>query len=73
MPNPRPETNEIAYTTKKIESNFSNFSAWHQRSKVFASLWEKGELDEAKCKEEGQYYSRHIYTYLELTRYYNRI
>lgn len=31
---------EIRYTTKKIEGNFSNFSAWHQRTKVLSCLWE---------------------------------
>ncbi|TFK67912.1 rab-protein geranylgeranyltransferase [Pluteus cervinus] len=50
--NPRPEVTEIAYTTSKIEANFSNFSAWHHRSKVYSSLWTSGKLDEAKCKED---------------------
>lgn len=55
MPVQRPETAELDYTLRKIEANFSNFSAWHQRSKVYASLWEQGILDEAKCKDEGAY------------------
>ncbi|THH04699.1 hypothetical protein EW145_g5330 [Phellinidium pouzarii] len=53
MPVKKPESNELAYTLCKIESNFSNFSAWHQRSKVYTSLWEKGLLDKAKNKDEG--------------------
>jgi len=52
MPVARPETAELAYTTRKIESNFSNFSAWHQRSKVLPSLWSCGKLDYSKSKEE---------------------
>lgn len=53
MPVPRTEQSELAYTTKKIEANFSNFSAWHQRSKVLVVLWESGKLDPAQSKAEG--------------------
>lgn len=53
MPVKRPELDELAYTTRKIEANFSNFSAWHQRSKVYASLWEQGVSDEARDKISG--------------------
>lgn len=54
MPKKRPAQVELEYTTRKVEANFSNFSAWHQRSKVLTSLWEAGTLDPQKSKERGE-------------------
>ncbi|KAF8894396.1 rab-protein geranylgeranyltransferase, partial [Infundibulicybe gibba] len=48
---PRPQTAELSYTTQKIESSFSNFSAWHQRSKILTSLWKDGVLNSGASKE----------------------
>ena len=50
----------MAYTTRKIETNFSNFSAWHQRSKVLTTMWDAGELDPVKSKEDGTIYTIHV-------------
>ncbi|TFK25083.1 rab-protein geranylgeranyltransferase [Coprinopsis marcescibilis] len=51
MPVPRSDASELAYTTKKIGANFSNFSAWHQRSKVLTKLWADGTLNEKTSRE----------------------
>ncbi|KZT53545.1 rab-protein geranylgeranyltransferase [Calocera cornea HHB12733] len=45
-PGLRSPLDELAYTKKKIEASFSNFSAWHQRSKVYTTLWEEGVPEE---------------------------
>ena len=53
MPVKKPDIEEFGYTTKKIQANFSNFSAWHQRSKIYPLLWENHTLDRSKSREEG--------------------
>jgi len=53
IPVKKPDIEEFTYTTKKIEANFSNFSAWHQRSKIYPLLWESNALDHDKSREGG--------------------
>lgn len=42
---------EFDYTTKMINSNLSNFSAWHNRSKLIPRLLDEREADEAERRE----------------------
>lgn len=42
---------EFAYTTKMIESNLSNFSAWHNRSKIIVKLLNERKADNGARKE----------------------
>lgn len=51
MPVQRPLTEELKYTQSKIESNFSNFSAWHYRTKTLAAIWEENNASPEDIKK----------------------
>ena len=56
---------EFDYTTKMIESNLSNFSAWHRRSKLILRLLHERHADQAERRrflDKGYWWSSKVYT-----------
>ncbi|KAJ1598370.1 hypothetical protein NDA14_006962 [Ustilago hordei] len=57
---------ELSYALRKIESNFSNFSAWHQRTQLLPHVWAAKNLGvkevDAKLDAEFELVKQAIYT-----------
>ncbi|KAN0064591.1 Rab geranylgeranyltransferase [Thecaphora frezii] len=57
---------ELQYALGKIESNISNFSAWHQRTKLLPRVWDAKGWDEEKRRkardEEYELVKQAMYT-----------
>lgn len=57
---------ELGYALRKIESNFSNFSAWHQRTKLLPHVWAARRLDveavDAQVDQELELIKQAMYT-----------
>lgn len=57
---------ELGYALRKIESNFSNFSAWHQRTQLLPHVWIARKLGvkqvDAKVDEELELVKQAMYT-----------
>jgi geranylgeranyl transferase type-2 subunit alpha len=54
---------ELNYTTKMIEENFSNYSAWHQRSKLLPRVYENDPVSfNAAIRKEFDFVRQAFYT-----------
>ena len=52
---PRTPQDELKFTQKKIEANFSNFSAWHCRTTVLGGLWDALPAEEVHKAQDDEF------------------
>ena len=54
--------NELEFTYEKICSNFSNYSAWHYRSKLIEHLYKENQIDLNIFKNELNLIEQALFT-----------
>ena len=57
-----PKLDELTFTYEKICSNFSNYSAWHYRSKLIEHLFYENQIDSDAFKKELNLIENAVYT-----------
>ncbi|CCK71963.1 Rab geranylgeranyltransferase BET4 KNAG_0I01780 [Huiozyma naganishii CBS 8797] len=58
------DAGELAYASKKINNNISNFSAWHQRVQLIDRMFANGEIEDRKefMEKEINYLTNAMFT-----------
>ena len=60
------KSSELEFTYEKICSNFSNYSAWHYRSKLIERLYYENQIDSDVFEKELKLIENAVFTVFKL-------